>query len=161
MQVLCDTLALAEPAGFIRLFVDEGSPMARLLSEAAARGVMPDYIGKLLAAFQGVMNDEGQTTALSSSVTRSGPSSLVKPLSQRELEVLRLIALGLANQEIGDRLFLALNTVKGHNRGHFRQATGPELARKLSLVPANWVCCRRWHLLLFPSLPRNNTQDNT
>ena len=126
VQVLCDALALAEPAGFIRLFVDEGSPMARLLSEAAARGVMPDYIGKLLAAFQGVMNDEGQTTTLSSSVTRSGPSSLVEPLSQRELEVLRLIALGLANQEIGDRLFLALNTVKGHNRSHFRQATGPD-----------------------------------
>ena len=116
VQVLCDALALAEPGGFIRLFVDEGSPTARLLSEAAARGVMPDYIGKLLAAFQGVIIDEGQTITFSSSVTRSGPSSLVEFLSQRELEVLRLIAQGLSNQEIGDRLFLALNTVKGHNR---------------------------------------------
>ena len=100
VQVLCDALALAQPGGFIRLFVDEGSPMARLLSEAAARGVMPDYIGKLLAAFQGVTNDEGQTTGLSSAVTRSDPSSLVEPLSQRELEILQLIAQGLSNREI-------------------------------------------------------------
>ena len=50
MQLLCDALALAEPDGFIRLFVDEGLPMAHLLSEATAHGRMPDYIGKLLAA---------------------------------------------------------------------------------------------------------------
>ena len=114
VEVLCDALALAEPGGFIRLFVDEGLPMIRLLSEAATRGIMPDYVGKLLAAFQHVTKDEGRTTALTSSVAR--PSSLVEPLSQRELEVLRLIAQGLSNQEIGDRLFLAVNTVKGHNR---------------------------------------------
>ena len=51
VQLLGDALALAEPGGFIRLFVDEGMPMAQLLSEAAARGMMPDYVGKLLAAF--------------------------------------------------------------------------------------------------------------
>ena len=51
VQLLGEALALAEPGGFIRLFVDEGAPMAQLLSEAAARGIMPDYIGKLLAAF--------------------------------------------------------------------------------------------------------------
>ena len=52
VQVLGDALALAEPGGFIRIFVDEGTPMAQLLSEAAARGIMPDYTGKLLAAFE-------------------------------------------------------------------------------------------------------------
>ena len=118
-QLLGDSLALAEPEGFVRLFVDEGPPMAQLLSEAAARGVMPDYIGKLLAVFQGVTNDEGQTTTPSSSGTRSGPSSLVEPLSQRELEILQLIAQGLSNREISQRLFLALDTVKGHNRRIF------------------------------------------
>ena len=96
---------------------DEGSPMAQLLSEAAARGMMPDYIRKLLAAFPGVTDDEGQTTRLSSSVIR--PSSLVEPLSQRELEILKLITQGLSNREIGNRLFLALDTVKGHNRRIF------------------------------------------
>ena len=52
VQLLGDALALAEPGGFIRLFVDEGLPMAHLLSEAAAHGMMPDYIGKLLAVFE-------------------------------------------------------------------------------------------------------------
>src|SRR6266567_5668139 len=52
LHVHFDALAIAEPAGFIRLFVDEGLPMAHLLSEAAAHGMMPDYIGKLLAIFE-------------------------------------------------------------------------------------------------------------
>ena len=52
VQLLGDALALAEPGGFIRIFVDEGTPMAQLLSEAAAHGIMPDYVGKLLAAFE-------------------------------------------------------------------------------------------------------------
>ena len=117
VQLLGDVLALAEPGGFIRLFVDEGPPMAQLLSEAAARGVMPDYIGKLLAAFEDLTKDEGLTTQLASSVIRR--SSLVEPLSQRELEILQLIAQGLSNREICERLFLALDTVKGHNRRIF------------------------------------------
>ena len=119
MQVLCDVVAPAEPAGFIHLFVDERPPMAQLLSEAAARGIMPDYVAKLQAAFPGAAQEAGQTTEPSAVVTHSGPSSLVEPLSQRELEILRLITQGLSNREIGERLFLALDTVKGHNRRIF------------------------------------------
>ena len=52
VQVLGEALALAEPGGFIRIFVDEGATDGQLLSEAAAHGIMPDYIGKLLAAFE-------------------------------------------------------------------------------------------------------------
>ena len=52
VQLLGEALALAEPGGFIRTFIDEGMPMARLLSEAVTCGIMPDYIGKLLAAFE-------------------------------------------------------------------------------------------------------------
>ena len=78
---------------------------------------MPDYIAKLLAAFEDLTKDEGPTTKLASSVVR--PSSLVEPLSQRELEILKLITQGLSNREIGERLFLALDTVKGHNRRIF------------------------------------------
>ena len=118
VQSLGEALALAEPGGFIRIFVDEGAPMAHLLSEAAAEGIMPDYVGKLLAAFEDLTKDEGPTTQLASSV-RSRPSSLVEPLSPRELEILRLITQGLSNREIGERLFLALDTVKGHNRTIF------------------------------------------
>jgi len=53
VHLLRDALTLAEPGGFIRVFVDEGVPMARLLSEVAAHGIMPDYTGKLLAVFEG------------------------------------------------------------------------------------------------------------
>jgi LuxR family maltose regulon positive regulatory protein len=119
VQLLGEALALAEPGGCIRIFVDEGAPMAHLLSEAAARGIMPDYIAKLLAAFPGAAREAGQTTKPSAAATRSGPSSLVEPLSPRELEILKLITQGLSNREIGERLFLALDTVKGHNRRIF------------------------------------------
>jgi LuxR family maltose regulon positive regulatory protein len=84
--------------------------MVSLLSEAAAQGIMPNYAGKLLAAFEA----EKQKTEDKSSPSTDQP--LVEPLSQRELEVLRLIAQGLSNDEIGKRLYLALDTVKGHNR---------------------------------------------
>ena len=113
MQLLGDALALAEPGGFIRIFVDEGTPMAQLLSEAAAHGIMPDYTGKLLAAFEAEAHKREDRSYLPPAPhTRL----LTDPLSQRELEVLQLIAQGLSNREISERLFLALDTVKGHNR---------------------------------------------
>lgn len=110
VQLLGNALALAEPEGFIRLFVDEGLPMAHLLAEAAAHGVMPDYVAKLLAAFNadmGKREDEPPPRPA---------EALLEPLSTRELKVLRLIAQGLSNREIGGRLFRSLDTVKGHNR---------------------------------------------
>ncbi|MBX3001685.1 MAG: hypothetical protein KF893_24390 [Caldilineaceae bacterium] len=117
VQTLGEALVLAESGGFIRLFVDEGAPMAHLLSLAAARGMTPNYIGKLLAAFEGVTHEEGPTTKFSSSVPH--PSASVDALSPRELEILKLITQGLSNRQIGERLFLALDTVKGHNRRIF------------------------------------------
>jgi len=112
-QLLEEALVLAEPGGVIRIFVDEGMPMAQLLSEAAARRIMPDYIGKLLAVFEA----EDLESAEEFHPTPAIPAqSLVEPLSHRELEILRLIAQGLSNREISQRLFLALSTVKGHNR---------------------------------------------
>ncbi|OQY35750.1 MAG: LuxR family transcriptional regulator [Anaerolineaceae bacterium 4572_5.2] len=139
-QLLGDALALAEPGGFIRIFVDEGLPMAQLLSEAAACGIMPDYVRRLLAAFEEATNDEGRTTELSPSSSVIRPSSLVEPLSERELEVLQLIAQGLSNREISERLFLALSTVKGHNRNIFgklesqRRTEAVARARELGLL---------------------------
>jgi LuxR family transcriptional regulator, maltose regulon positive regulatory protein len=124
VRVLGDALALAEPGGFVRLFVDEGAPMAQLLSEVAALGIMPDYVGKLLAVFEA-----DAQTGLAGRPTSPGKSQdspdlsrgqpLIEPLSRRELEVLQLIAQGLSNREISERLFLAVNTVKGHNRTIF------------------------------------------
>ena len=134
VQLLSDALALAEPGGFIRLFVDEGLPMAQLLSEAAAHGIMPDYVGKLLAVFEA----EEQKSADKSVLPPAQP--LIEPLSQREMEVLRLMAQGLSNREISEQLFLALSTVKGHNRIIFdklqvqRRTEAVARARELGLL---------------------------
>ena len=106
-------LTLAEPEGYVRLFVDEDTPMAHLLSEAAAHGITPDYTARLLAVFEAEEHKSEDESHLPPVLPAQ---SLVEPLSHRELEVLRLIAQGLSNREISQRLFLALSTVKGHNR---------------------------------------------
>jgi len=106
-------LALAEPEGYVRMFLDEGSSMMQLLREASAREIMPDYTDKLLAAFEA----EKQKSEDKPDLPPAQP--LIDPLSQRELKILQLIAQGLSNREIGERLFLALDTVKGHNRKIF------------------------------------------
>jgi LuxR family maltose regulon positive regulatory protein len=127
-------LILAEPEGYVRIFVDEGMPMAHLLSEAAAHGIMPDYTGKLLAVFEA----EQQKGEDKSYLRPAQP--LIEPLSQRELEVLQLIAQGLSNREISEWLFLALSTVKGHNRIIFdklevqRRTEAVARARELGLL---------------------------
>jgi LuxR family maltose regulon positive regulatory protein len=133
-QRLGDALALAEPGGFIRIFVDEGLPMAQLLSETSAHGMMSDYIGQLLAIFEA----EEQKNENKSYLPPAQP--LIDPLSQRELEVLKLIAQGLSNREISERLFIALITVKGHNQRIFgklqvqRRTEAVARARELGLL---------------------------
>jgi LuxR family maltose regulon positive regulatory protein len=113
LHLLAETLALAEPGGYLRTFVDEGPPMAQLLSQAAARGVMPGYVGKLLAAFEAEERADRGTVPRP---PRPFTQPLIEPLSERELDVLRLIAEGLSNREIGERLFVSTNTVKVHSR---------------------------------------------
>lgn len=103
-------LALAELEGYVRMFIDEGPSMMQLLHEVSARGIMPDYTSKLLAAFEA----EQRKSQVKPGLPPAQP--LIVPLRPRELEILRLIAQGLSNRQIGERLFLALDTVKGHNR---------------------------------------------
>ena len=112
---LQQALALAEPEGYVRLFLDEGPSMRQLLREVSAREIMPrqglpTYTDKLLAAFEA----EKRKSEGKPDLPPAQP--LIEPLSQRELKILQLIAQGLSNREIGERLFLALDTVKGHNR---------------------------------------------
>ena len=125
LLLLREALALAEPGGFIRLFVDEGEPMAELLrtlkAECSRRSEpLATYVERLLAAFPTVMAQD-DATRVKQDVHRSSfvVQPFVEPLSQRELEILRLIAQGLSNQEIGDRLCLSLSTIKGYNRQIF------------------------------------------
>lgn len=96
-------LRLAEPEGYVRLFVDLGLPMARLLQEARARSVMPDYVSRLLSAF-----------APESAPANGGRPALAEPLTTREQEVLELLAAGLTNREIAGKLVISAETVKKH-----------------------------------------------
>jgi LuxR family maltose regulon positive regulatory protein len=96
-------LELAEPEGYVRVFVDQGTPMARLLRRMLTRWSAPDYVRRLLEALGEPVTIEPRTA-----------SKLIDRLSQRELEVLRLIADGATNKEIADELVLTVNTVKRH-----------------------------------------------
>jgi LuxR family maltose regulon positive regulatory protein len=103
MTALEHALRLAEPEGYVRLFADLGLPMARLLQEARSLAVMPEYVAQLLTAFEGNRLLSAQAT-----------TSLPEPLSQREREVLKLIAAGLTNREIAKVLVVSPETVKKH-----------------------------------------------
>ena len=137
MTSLERALSLAEPGGFIRTFVDEGPPMARLLYQALERGIAPEYTRRLLAAFPFV---ELEKTAPSS--TEVPKSELIEPLSEREIEVLQLIADGLTNREIAARLFLSVNTVKVHTRniygklGAHNRTEAAARAQALGILPS-------------------------
>jgi LuxR family maltose regulon positive regulatory protein len=125
LTVLERALSLAEPEGYVRTFIDEGAPMAALLRIAASRGIALDYVSKLLAAF-------GEVTVPS--------APLIEPLTERELEVLRLLAAGLSNREIAAELFLAVGTVKKHTSNIYgklnvhKRTQAVARARELRLV---------------------------
>ena len=103
LSVLEQALTFGEAGGYLRIFVDHGEPMGRLLRCALARSIVPNYVARLLAIF-----DE-QAKGVS---TRT--ETLVDPLSERETEVLRHIVAGLSNPEIAEELTIAESTVKTH-----------------------------------------------
>lgn len=111
VAVMERALTIAEQGGFIRIFVDEGPSMARLLYEVLTRGIATDYARRLLAAFPAP--DQRQ---MAHSKPQAPASALFESLSEREIEILHLIAEGLTNPEIAARLFLSVHTVKTHIR---------------------------------------------
>ncbi len=103
--------AIAEPKGFVRIFVDQGQSMRSLLFEALKYDIAPTYVQHLLAAFSS--NEPLVVQSVSSPVNQT---EFIEPLSERECEVLQCISSGLSNREIANQLYLSLNTVKVHTR---------------------------------------------
>jgi LuxR family maltose regulon positive regulatory protein len=103
LEFLRNALQRAEPEGYIRLFLNEGERLVPLLRESARGGVAPEYVGAILSAY-------GKARKISSTKL----AGLVEPLTERELEVLRLVAAGLSNRQISEQLVVSLGTVKSH-----------------------------------------------
>jgi len=101
-------LTLAEPEGDVRMFIDHGEPMARLLRNASAQGIMPGYTSKLLEVF------DRQAPRPERSLSGHTEPLLTGPFTERELEVLSLLRTSLSLPEIADRLYVSVNTVRSH-----------------------------------------------
>jgi LuxR family maltose regulon positive regulatory protein len=139
-------LTLAGPEGYVRLFVDEGQPIATLLRQAQARGIAPDYVAILLTALGMPVQEGGLSTGPVRSLQAVGhlpaPRALAEPLSERERDVLRLLAAGLSNPEIARQLYVEASTIKTHVKSiygklgvHSREQAAAR-ARELQLLPA-------------------------
>jgi LuxR family maltose regulon positive regulatory protein len=101
---LARALMLAEPEGYVRIFVDEGRPMLVLLEAAANQAITPNYVRRLLTAF-GKAEDRPPVN-----------QGLIEPLSERELDVLRLLRTDLSGPEIARALMVSLNTLRTHTK---------------------------------------------
>jgi len=153
LACLADALAAAEPEGSVRTFLDLGEPMALLLSQAAVRGILPGYARELLShfgrersrfaggaanVFSGVPQAPGGREAYAPPAG-GAPAGPAESLSEREMEVLHLLAEGLTGQEIARRLVVSINTVKSHLRNIYgkldvndrRQAVARARAQRL------------------------------
>ncbi|HZD58204.1 MAG TPA: LuxR C-terminal-related transcriptional regulator [Anaerolineales bacterium] len=111
VSILKRSLALAEPEGYVRTFLDEGEAMKELLRACSRKteGSLKAYIDRLLKAF---LTAPIEKTVISASPSR--PEPLIESLTEREMEVLHLLSAGLSNREIAERLYLSEGTVKTH-----------------------------------------------
>ena len=97
-------MTLAEPEGYVRVFIDEGPPIASLLKAAAKQGTARNYVRRLLAA----VSETGHDSPIR--------QALIEPLSERELDVLRLLGTDLDGPDIARELMVSLNTVRTHTK---------------------------------------------
>ena len=138
LDALASTLALAEPEGYVRVFLDNGGPMRVLLKQAASHGIALGYVTRLLAAFDGPAGEGAERPG-----AHIPSQPLVEPLTGREVEVLQLLAKGLSNREISQRLFISLPTVKSHTSniygklGVHSRKEAVARARALGMLPSS------------------------
>lgn len=111
-------LKLAEPEGYIRIFVDEGAAMEKLLRKAVTSKSTPDYVAKLLSAFEAERKGIGEEMSPS-----AAPVSgyMIEALSQRELDILRLFKTELSGPDIAQELVIALSTVRTHTKSIYNK----------------------------------------
>jgi LuxR family maltose regulon positive regulatory protein len=132
LHTLGEALRLAKPGGYVRIFIDEGAPMVELLRQAAAQGIGREYASDLLTALEREARGGRREKPVA-------PSALVEPLSERELEVLRLLATRLTAREIAQELIISVNTVRSHIKSIYgklnvhRRMDAVEKARDLGL----------------------------
>ena len=115
--ILEQALALGESQGYRRTFLDEGRPLGELLNVIASHGLAQDYARQLLSM---LIAETGESESSEQGVRLVG-DVLIETPSQREIEVLRLIAEGLTNQQIAERLVISLGTVKAHSSNIYRK----------------------------------------
>ena len=136
LDSLRQALTLAEPEGYIRVFVDEGFPMAELLSLASTRHIRTDYVRELLAAFPDDVLNAVRTRQASSAIK----PTLNESLSQREIDVLHLMIEGYKYKEIAEKLVVSINTVRHHTRNIYgkldanNRTQAIEKAKELNLL---------------------------
>jgi LuxR family maltose regulon positive regulatory protein len=136
-------LELAEPEGFVGVFVEQGQPVAEALTDLAKQNqlgaISIEYIERILAAFSKSRLLLDQQPAVDTPA-ENGQMVLIEPLTDRELDVLRLMTEGLKYREIAERLFISLNTVRYHVKAIYgklnvsNRITAVELARRLRII---------------------------
>jgi LuxR family maltose regulon positive regulatory protein len=127
LAALGKALNLAEPEGYIRIFIDAGRPMAELLfalrhrrsTDDCVHPVSKDYLTRLLAAFPATM--------------LTGQTRLINDLSEREKEILRLMAVGMTNKQIATELFITTGTVKAHTANIYRKLDAVNRTQAIAL----------------------------
>jgi LuxR family maltose regulon positive regulatory protein len=137
VERLSQVLAQAEPEGYVRLFLDEGAPMAKLLYKVSTQGMtgVQDYAGRLLAAHH---LEQSELPVTMAKIPKG--FAVIEPLSKRELEVLRLLADGCSNKEIASQLVISIGTVKRHvvhifqKIGAANRTQAVAIARELEIV---------------------------
>jgi LuxR family maltose regulon positive regulatory protein len=108
------SMLLAQPERYIRLFIEQGEPMARLLQKAVSQKIASNCAAKLLSVFDDSSSPAPRAVPEMPATSVSQHLSMIEPLTRREVEILQLICAGYSNREIAERLSVTLNTVKKH-----------------------------------------------